>query len=169
MILWWCTCSLTWLTHHYYMKKQIWKKGWLELIDDYLQILECPDDTKFYCHKCTLIFNDFLNYFVIQRHGDCSEQFYKDCFMEVLQNQDKIEWVRACKIIPAGDFSSFICSSFSPKERRQIVEMLKRLEDNDSEDIFSTDDHKKEDLEERMAGIDLGTVYIYIYISWFTK
>ena len=43
--------------------------------------------------------------------------------------------------------------------------MLKRLEDNDSEGIFSTDDHKKEDLEERMAGINLGTVYIYIYIE----
>ena len=43
--------------------------------------------------------------------------------------------------------------------------MLKRLEDNDSEDIFSTDDHKnEEDLEEGMAEIDLGTVYIYIYI-----
>ena len=45
--------------------------------------------------------------------------------------------------------------------------MLKRLEDNDSEDIFSTDDHKnEEDLEERMAGIDLGTAYIYIAVVY---
>lgn len=67
------------------------EERWLEMIDYYPQTLKCPDDTQFYCHKCTLIFNDFFNHLVIQRHGDCSEKFYKDCFMDVLQKQDKIE------------------------------------------------------------------------------
>ena len=69
------------------------------------------------------------------------------------------DWVsKSLQNHPSGIIINLSVLLSVPK-REDSWNAKKWLQDNDSEDIFSTDDHKnEEDLEERMAGIDLGTV-----------
>ncbi|XP_077985951.1 zinc finger HIT domain-containing protein 2-like [Glandiceps talaboti] len=85
--------------------------------------------SKYTCPRCNIGYCSIACY-KSEQHSSCSEQFYKECFMEALKEQRG-----------------------SDEEKRKMLEMLKRVEDEHN-DLDSDDEHV-ESIEERIAGLDL--------------
>ncbi|XP_070551490.1 zinc finger HIT domain-containing protein 2-like isoform X2 [Ptychodera flava] len=66
------------------------------------------------------------------QHASCSEQFYKECFIDALKDQRG-----------------------SNEEKRQMLEILKRVEEEHGDIDIDSDDDVGESIEERLAGLDL--------------
>ncbi|XP_033757836.1 zinc finger HIT domain-containing protein 2-like [Pecten maximus] len=105
----------------------------MEETEDSSRDVVCPlclkNDAKYTCPRCNIRYCSVLCY-KGQKHMDCSESFYKDCFMEGLKDQ-----------------------SSGPEEKRKILEMLSRVE-NETEGLDSESDDEP-DLAERLEGLDL--------------
>lgn len=101
-------------------------------LDD--QRLLCPlclqHVTKYTCPRCNTPYCS-LNCYQSDKHKNCSESFYKDCFMEGLKE----------------------CSA-DHLDKQKVIEMLKRsVEELDVEDLDKSD----ESLHKRLADIDIDT------------
>ncbi|KAK3107832.1 hypothetical protein FSP39_023131 [Pinctada imbricata] len=86
-------------------------------------------NARYTCPRCNIPYCSLACY-KSEGHMTCSESFYKDCFMEGLENQD-----------------------VSQDEKKKMLEMLERVEQEDQDFLDSDDD--EEDLHERLAGLDL--------------
>jgi len=87
---------------------------------------------QYTCPRCNIRYCSSVCY-KSQAHAECSESFYKDCFMQGL------------KEINATD-----------EERSKMLEMLQRFEDGEGETDESEDEDAADtDLETRMKGLDL--------------
>ncbi|XP_076090400.1 zinc finger HIT domain-containing protein 2-like [Mytilus galloprovincialis] len=84
---------------------------------------------KYTCPRCNIQYCS-LECYKSEKHLQCSENFYKECFMEGLK-----------------DFGS------SKEDKQNVLEMLQRVKDEDPG--FDSDDD--EDLEARLQGLDLET------------
>ncbi|XP_071158929.1 zinc finger HIT domain-containing protein 2-like [Mytilus edulis] len=85
---------------------------------------------KYTCPRCNIQYCS-LECYKGEKHVQCSENFYKECFMEGLK-----------------DFGS------SKEDKQNVLEMLQRVKDEDPG--FDSDDDN-EDLEARLEGLDLET------------
>ena len=87
-------------------------------------------DSKYACPRCNISYCG-LQCYRAPCHSDCSEDFYKDCVSAELQNQ-----------------------RISSDDKTKTLELLQRVSNNavDDETLDSDDD---EDLNERVANIDL--------------
>ncbi|CAC5386545.1 unnamed protein product [Mytilus coruscus] len=83
---------------------------------------------KYTCPRCNIQYCS-LECYKSEKHLQCSENFYKECFMEGLK-----------------DFDS------SKEDKQKVLEMLQRVKDDDPG--FDSDDDE-EDLEARLQGLDL--------------
>ncbi|KAH3827274.1 zinc finger HIT domain-containing protein 2-like [Dreissena polymorpha] len=84
--------------------------------------------TKYTCPRCNTQYCS-VECYRSEKHMTCSENFYKECFMEGLKESD-----------------------IEPSDKQKMVDMLKRTEcDPDLIDLDQSDD----DLEGRLAGVDL--------------
>ncbi|XP_052096229.1 zinc finger HIT domain-containing protein 2-like [Mytilus californianus] len=83
---------------------------------------------KYTCPRCNVQYCS-LECYKSEKHLECSENFYKECFVEGLK-----------------DFDS------SKEDKQKVLEMLQRVKDDDPG--FDSDDDE-EDLEARLQGLDL--------------
>jgi len=88
------------------------------------------------CPRCNIKFCSTACY-KSENHQQCSEEFYKECVIKELQQQQSV----------SGD-------------QKNVLEMLKRLEEPESDteydDLDSDDDQSEnDDLPERLAGVDI--------------
>ncbi|XP_062500058.1 zinc finger HIT domain-containing protein 2-like [Corticium candelabrum] len=87
---------------------------------------------KYTCPRCNVRYCS-LDCYKRESHAQCSELFYKNCFMEALKEK-----------------------SVSPEEKRQMLEMLKRIESTHTDDLVDdTSDEDDPSLEERLASLNL--------------
>lgn len=86
---------------------------------------------KYTCPRCNMLYCS-ANCYKSEAHSECSESFYKDCFMEGLKNMDNSKDV----------------------DKSKVMEMLQRVysESQDDDEV----DHG-EDLAERLQSLDLDT------------
>ncbi|XP_060079858.1 zinc finger HIT domain-containing protein 2-like [Ylistrum balloti] len=103
----------------------------MEGAGDSLQDGICPlclkNETKYTCPRCNVRYCS-VECYKGEKHMDCSESFYKDCFIEGLKDQ-----------------------SSGLEEKRKIMEMISRVEE-ETEGLESDDEP---DLAERLEGLDL--------------
>jgi len=85
---------------------------------------------KYTCPRCNMRYCS-SDCYKCEAHAACSEQFYRQCFMDGLQD-----------MVSNGD------------ERHKIVDMLRRLENDPSSERWSSDS-EPEDLADRICDIDL--------------
>ncbi|CAH1785269.1 unnamed protein product [Owenia fusiformis] len=84
--------------------------------------------SQYTCPRCNIRYCTSVCY-KGESHANCSEAFYKDCFMEALKEKEVNE-----------------------EDKKQMIETLKKYED-DPYDLDS--DEEELSLEERMSGLDL--------------
>ncbi|KAH8997186.1 hypothetical protein EDB86DRAFT_2916142 [Lactarius hatsudake] len=92
--------------------------------------------SRYTCPRCNLLYCS-LSCFRAEGHSQCSEPFYRDQLASDIHTEP----------------------STSATERKAMLELLKRFEQDSPDDPFShpeeSDDDEEDDLERRLAGIDL--------------